>query len=83
MDVLNLITPLEGELKAAVKLRPHQQPDCWLLEVALFHSGDPAGSTRFTLNGYSREEAERLARNIKGNQFMMREIDEQLWGDSD
>ncbi|MEZ5529406.1 MAG: hypothetical protein R3E57_05685 [Porticoccaceae bacterium] len=84
METLNLITPLEGELKAAVTLLPHgEHKDCWLLEIALFHSGDPAGTTSFNLNGYSREEAEDIARNIKSNPFLMREIDEHLWGDSD
>lgn len=84
METLNLITPLEGVLKAAVTLLPHSEhKSCWLLEITLFHRGDHAGTTSFNLNGYSREEAEDIARNIKSNPFLMREIDEHLRGDSD
>lgn len=84
MEVMNLITHLEQKLKACLSLLPHQnQPDTWLLEVRLFYEGAPAGTTSFNLHGYSRDEAEAVARNIRENQYLMHEIDQFLWGESD
>jgi hypothetical protein len=84
MEILHLITPLEGNLKAALQLRPvPQQADSWILQVDLFYDGSPAGSTSFRLNGYSRADAEQVARTVRSNAYMMKEIDEFLWGESD
>ena len=84
METFHLITPLEGNLKAALQLRPVPQvPDHWILQVDLFYDGTPAGSTSFRLSGYSREDAETVARTVRSNPFMMKEIDEFLWGESD
>lgn len=84
MDTLNLISQLERNLKAHIRLIPMQyQDENWNLEVQLFYQGHPAGSTSFNLHGYSQQEAENVARNLKDNHFMMREIDEFLWGESD
>lgn len=84
MDTLNLITPLEGNLKAAVQLSPlPQPPDHWSLDVTLYYDGELAGKTGFILRGYSREDAEKVARTIKSNAFLMKEIDDFLWGESD
>lgn len=81
---LNYITPLEGELKAAVSLFSQQlNAGYWVMKVQLFYSGEPAGTTSFTLQGYSREEAEEVALNLPRNAFLMREIDEFLSGESD
>lgn len=81
---LNYITRLEGELKAAVSLFSQQlNAGYWIMKVQLFYAGEPAGTTSFTLKGYSREEAEEVARNLPRNAFLMREIDEFLWGDND
>lgn len=84
MDTLNLITPLEGNLKAAVQLSPlPQPPDHWSLDVTLYYDGELAGKAGFILRGYSREDAEKVARTIKSNAFLMKEIDDFLWGESD
>lgn len=82
MDAFNLISQLEGCLKAHISLK-QREPDSWLMSVELFYSGEPAGITSFNLNGYSKIEAEEIARNLKNNDFLMREIDEFLWGESD
>ncbi|MDP2608286.1 MULTISPECIES: hypothetical protein [unclassified Oceanobacter] len=74
---------LEGKLRAAVELRPTRLTDNWLLLVHLFYDGDTAGTTSFNLHGYSREEAEALAANLQDNAYLMKEIDEYLWGESD
>ncbi len=84
MEILNLITPLEGNLKAVVQLSPLPQPsDHWSLDVTLYYDGALAGKTGFILRGYSRQDAETIARTIKSNAFLMKEIDEYLWGESD
>lgn len=84
MEVLNLIVQLEKKLKAYVGLLPHpSQPDTWTLEVQLHYEGAPAGTTTFNLHGYSQAEAEAVARDIKNNAFLMHEIDQFLWGESD
>lgn len=82
-DVQHYITLLEGKLQAAIELRPTQSATDWMLLVRLVYDGTPAGTAGFTLHGHSREDAEHVARNISSNAFMMKEIDEYLWGESD
>ncbi|WP_244542093.1 hypothetical protein [Azotobacter beijerinckii] len=84
MEVFNLIVPLERKLKAYLRLLPEpHRTDTWLLEVRLFYEAEPAGRTSFTLNGYTQEEAEAVARNIRSNAYMMQEIDQYLWSEND
>ncbi|MFV8818399.1 hypothetical protein [Haliea sp. E17] len=79
---MDLIVPLEGELMAAVNLVP-QGERAWLLSLRLVYDGFPAGILRFDLNGYDADEARSIAASIRDNPFLMREIDEYLWGESD
>ncbi len=79
---LDLIVHLEGELMAAVNLAPKGE-GLWLLSVRLMYDGFPSGILQFDLNGYDAAEAQEIARGIGSNPFMMREIDEYLWGESD
>ena len=84
MDTFHLITSLEGKLKAAVELKPvPRQEQEWVLDVNLIYDGAAAGTASFKLHGYSQADAEQVARNIRHNDFLMREIDEYLWGESD
>ena len=55
----------------------------WLLHVRLAYENHPAGDMRFTLHNYSQAEARAIASNIRSNPFLMREIDEYLWSESD
>lgn len=93
-ETFHFIAHLEGHLKAMVQLRPaptaigdavgqDREPRHWQLDIDLFYEGDKAGKTRFNLHGYSRQEAEAVARNIRSNAYLMKEIDECLWGESD
>lgn len=82
MSGLDLITHLEGRLRAAINLSQRER-EGWLLTIRLLYDGQPAGTLSFNLDGYSAEEAETLARNIPRSQALMREIDEHLWGESD
>jgi hypothetical protein len=82
VEMFNIITPLEGQLKAAVTLFEIEK-DCWRMDIGLMYGGDLAGRTSFTLNGYDSAEAEAVARTIKSNAYIMKEIDEYLWGESD
>lgn len=61
---------------------PVQEPS-WLMLLDLFYDGDNTGQTSFNLHGYTLEEAQDVARNIADNPYMMKEIDEFLWGESD
>ena len=83
-EVFNLIVPLEKKLKGYLRLlsTPHRA-DTWLLEVRLFYEAEPVGRTSFTLDGYTQEEAESVARNIKSNSYLMQEIDQYLWSEND
>ncbi|MFC3606478.1 hypothetical protein [Stutzerimonas tarimensis] len=84
MEVLNLITRLENKLKAYLCLRSDAtHAETWRLDVQLFYEEEPAGRTTFTLHGYSQDEAETIARGIKHNEYLMHEIDQVLWGESD
>ncbi|MFK4752972.1 MULTISPECIES: hypothetical protein [Oceanospirillaceae] len=74
---------LEGKLRAIIELKPTSESDNWLLFVHMSYDGDTAGTTSFNLYGYSRDEAETLAANLKDNAFLMKEIDDYLWGESD
>ena len=53
------------------------------MNVKLFYDGEAAGTTSFTLQGYNQEEVENIAKNFKENAYLMKEIDEFLWGESD
>ncbi|MCY0966179.1 hypothetical protein [Parathalassolituus penaei] len=81
------ITLLEGRLQAAVELIPDPENSNttgnWLLRIRLMYDGAAAGVTSFTLHSHSAEEARDVARNIGSNPYLMREIDEFLWGESD
>lgn len=84
MEVLNLITQLERNLKAFLRLRPDPRaPEAWHLDVQLYYEGERAGTTTFNLQGYTQDEAEDVARNLRHNDFLMHEIDQFLWGESD
>ena len=82
METLDLITHLEGKLKAAVNLQQYANQS-WKLSLKLMYDGHPAGSLSFNLDGYDADEARAIAKSIPSNAFMMREIDEHLWGESD
>jgi hypothetical protein len=77
-----VISQLEGPLKACIRLQL-QENSIWLMTVKLFYDGESVGSISFNLQGYTESEAEDVARNIKSNAMLMREIDEFLWGESD
>nr|WP_221189700.1 hypothetical protein [Azomonas macrocytogenes] len=81
---MNLIVQLEKKLKAYLRLLPiPQRADAWLLEVQLYYESEPAGRTSFTLQGYTQEEAEAVARGIRHNDYLMQEIDQYLWSEND
>ena len=84
MDELNFITTLDGHLRACISLACGDElASFWKMTVQLFYDGESAGTTSFKLHGYNREEAEDVARNLNRNAYLMREIDEFLWGESD
>lgn len=82
VESLDLIAQLEGKLKAAVNLKLCAE-NSWKLSLKLMYDGELAGTMSFNLEGYDAEEAQEIAQNIPNNAFMMREIDEYLWGESD
>ena len=84
MESWDFITSLEGKLKAAIHLEQRNaEAATWLLSIKLLYDGEPAGNLSFNLDGYAAEEALSVARNVPNNAYMMREIDEYLWGESD
>lgn len=82
MESLDLIVQLEGKLRAAIHLQPVAR-QIWELSLMLVYDGKPAGNLSFNLNGYDQQEAQEIARSVPDNAFLMREIDEYLWGESD
>ena len=76
------ITQLDGNLRAATTLRDIGN-DGWLLLIHLSYEGCPAGNLGFNLHNHSQTEADQVARNVAKNPFLMKEIDEYLWGESD
>ncbi len=84
MPEFTMITLLEGKLKAAVSLDAYEHDRSqWLMKIKLFYDGLPAGETSFNLNGYTEQDAHELVKNLSKNDFIMKEIDEYLWGESD
>lgn len=77
------IQRLEGQLTAMIELHPTDKDSQWLLVIKLNYDGSEAGKTSFNLHGYTEEEATNVARNISNNPYIMKEIDEYLWGESD
>lgn len=83
-EVLNLIVPLGDKRKAYLRLLPDlHTSEAWRLDVRLYYQGARAGNTSFTLQGYSQDEAETIARNIRSNSYLMNGIDEFLWSAND
>jgi hypothetical protein len=78
----HFILVLERRLRAVVSLSEQRQ-DVWLLAVDLFYEEKPVGKTSFNLNGYTEDEAVDVARNLGSNSYLMKEIDDFLWGESD
>lgn len=84
MENLNFITPLDAGLSASISLHDRElNAGYWVMRVRLFYDGKEAGKTSFNLHGYSKDEAEDLAKNFKSNPYLMKEVDELLWGESD
>lgn len=84
MGNLNYMTPLDGELSAFISLQSRElNAGYWLINVKLFYEGKEVGTTSFTLQGYNQEEAENIVKNFKENAYLMKEIDDFLWGESD
>lgn len=77
------IQRLEGSLTAMIELQPTQMADQWLLLIKLNYDGNEAGKASFNLHGYEEQEAINIAKNIPANPYIMKEIDEYLWGESD
>lgn len=83
-NTVNIITPIEQNLKALTTLIGSESTDDeWKMQISLFYKNTPAGMLSFTLNGYTLEEAEELVHNLRNNEFLMKEIDDFLWGESD
>ncbi|MBE0505596.1 MAG: hypothetical protein IBX50_02620 [Marinospirillum sp.] len=83
MGTYHLISHLEGNLRAVMELQPAAEAESWLLQVKLIYDGEPAGEISFNLLHYTEEEARHLAHNITDHGFIMREIDDLLFGDSE
>lgn len=83
MESYHLISHLEGSLRAVMELQPAAEAESWLLLVKLIYDGEPAGEISFNLLNYTEEEARHLAHNITDHGFIMREIDDLLFGDSE
>ena len=84
MTGFNYISHLDGNLRACISLEDHiKNAGYWSMRVQLFYNDESVGSTSFNLQGYSQQEAEAIAKDLKNNAFLMREIDEYLWGESD
>lgn len=82
--VLTYIANLDAGVKASISLISKEtNAGYWLMKVHLYYEGKSAGITSFTLRGYSQDEAEQVARGLPKNAFLLREIDEFLWGESD
>lgn len=83
-QAMDFICPLESGLKLIAHLRALDESGrCWVLDGEIFDTSVKVGSVSFTLSDYSLSEAETIARNIAKNPFMMRVIDEELWGEMD
>lgn len=83
MESYHLIRHLEGKLQAVMELQPADPVDHWLLLLKLIYDGEPAGELSFNLHNYTEAEARDLAHNITQHGFIMREIDDLLFGDSE
>jgi hypothetical protein len=87
MQEFHYMVNIENRLRALVTLQNQGESPVgdhkWLMALDLFYDGDAAGKTSFTLHGYSEEEAQKIAQSIGENDYMMKEIDEFLWGEND
>ena len=79
--VIQHIKQLEDGLKALITLKEQPAERQWLMEVELNYRSHSVGSTSFTLNGYTFEEAESLVKELNQNHYIMKEIDHFLSGD--
>ncbi len=79
---LSFINVIDGHLRVVTRLKLSKEVAMPTnLELALFYDNARAGVLHFELQHYSPTESIALARNIKGCEFLMREIDDYLCGD--
>ncbi|WP_432697576.1 hypothetical protein ACQUQP_04280 [Marinobacterium sp. YM272] len=79
---LNFINVVDRHLRVVSRLQLATEPHHSIrLDLSLFYDNHPAGSLSFDLNGFSPAESVALARDIKSNPYLLREIDEYLCGD--
>ncbi|KEA62960.1 hypothetical protein ADIMK_2930 [Marinobacterium lacunae] len=82
MGGLGFINTIDRHLRVVAGLRlATKVHHCIRLDLRLFYDGQSAGALSFELEGFSPAEGVALARNIGGNQLIMREIDHYLCGD--
>lgn len=79
---LNFINMVDAHLRVVSRLQLATEPHHTIrLHLSLFYDTHPSGALSFDLNGFSPAEGVALARDIKSNQYILREIDEYLCGD--
>ncbi|TCK02265.1 hypothetical protein [Marinobacterium mangrovicola] len=81
-SALNFINVVDSHLRVVSRLQLATEAHHTIrLHLSLFYDNQQAGSLSFDLNGFSPAESVALARDIKSNHYILREIDEYLCGD--
>jgi hypothetical protein len=85
LSSLHFISQIDRSLKAVSSVKivdaGHGQPQRVLLRLELFFQDDAVDTLSFDLHHYTYDEIIELARDIKSNEFILREIDQYLAGD--
>lgn len=82
MESATFINPIDRHLKVVAETTgdPKDERHC-RLRLRLFHDNTDVGTLDFTVSGYTPDELKALAGNIRGNAFLMKEIDDYLCGE--
>ncbi len=81
MDNISFINKIDSQLRVMSELHEGCIDGQYRLQLTLFYHNENIGKLEFLLTEYSKHAAMMVAKNIKDNEFIMREIDEYLCGD--
>lgn len=85
LSSLHFINAIDHSLKTVSSIKvvaaTHQYPQRVLLRLELYFEDDLVDTMSFDLHNYTYDEIVELARNVRDNEFILREIDNFLAGD--
>lgn len=81
MEISSFINKIDRQLRVMSEVHNGCEDGQYHLHLTLFYNNDNMGKLDYKFTGYHEEDLIRIAKNIKANEFLMREIDDFLCGE--